>query len=148
MPKLRAKDRPKRPDSAALAKPKKVHVIHGGKASSLLTADLDGRTRLAKQYKEQVEALEQHLGNDLTPPQARLVDQAARLALLGGIAWQELITNQPFPNGEASSAIETYIKATQQERQVLIALGIERRIKDVPDLSNYLEKKYGDTNNN
>ncbi|MEW8202733.1 MAG: hypothetical protein AB2653_17510 [Candidatus Thiodiazotropha endolucinida] len=148
MPKLRAKDRPKRPDSAELAKPKKVHVIHGGKASSLLTADLDGRTRLAKQYKEQVEALERHLGNDLTPPQARLVDQAARLALLGGIAWQEIITKQPFSKGGVSPAIETFIKATQQERQVLIALGIERRTKDIPDLSNYLEKKYGDTNNN
>lgn len=131
MPKLRAKDRPKSPESALNARPRKVHIVHGGKSGQLMTAELDGRTRLGKQYKQHVEALESHLGGDLTAPQARLVDQATRLGLLAAIAWQEALQCGVFVDGAPSPAVDTFIKATGQEREVLKLLGLKRISRDI-----------------
>ena len=141
MPKTRAKDRQKRPDSAALAKPKKVHVIHGGNSSALLRQPLDGRTVLGRMYKEHVAVLENHLGNDLTPPQARLVDQASRLALLSTIAWAELIEKGVFQKGIPAPAVDTFIKASGQERDILKLLGLSAPAKQLPNLTDYIEGK-------
>lgn len=136
-----AKYRRKRPDSATLARPKKIHVIHGGQSTVLLRKPLDGRTVLGRMYKEHVAALEEHLGNDLTPPQARLVDQASRLALLSTIAWSELVDNGIFKEGVPVPAVETFIKATSHEREILKLLGLTAPIKQVPALSDYIEGK-------
>ena len=141
MPKKHAKCHPKRPDSAALAKPKKVHVIHGGNSSALLRQPLDGRTVLGRMYKEHVLVLEKHLGNDLTPPQARLVDQASRLALLSTIAWAELAENGVFKKGIPAPAVDTFIKSSSQEREILKLLGLSASAKRLPDLTDYIEGK-------
>lgn len=144
MPKPRAKNRPKRPDSAALARPRKVHIQHGGGSTALMLAPLDGRTRLGKAYRAHVEALERHVGGNPTPPQARLVDQAARLALLAELSWAELARTGPFVDGVAVPAVDTFLRAAGQERGVLQVLGIEPRSVDVPDLQKYLAARDDD----
>jgi len=131
MPKRRAKDRPKRPDSATLAKPRKVHVLHAGGTRVLLEAQLDRRTKLGKAYFQHVAALEAHVGGDLSPPQARLCDQAARLGLLAAMAWSELSQRGAFHDGEPTPAVDTYMRAIGQERQVLLLLGLERATKQI-----------------
>lgn len=143
MAKLRARNRPKSPQSASNARPRKVHIVHGGKSGQLMTAQLDGRTRLGKLYKEHVRALEIHLGDDLSPPQARLVDQATRLALLASIAWQEALDRGVFVNGEPCPALDTFMRAAGQEREVLKLLGIQRPEKEVISLQEYLAKQGG-----
>jgi hypothetical protein len=50
MGKLRIVHRPKRPDSAKLARPKTKFLTHGG-TGALLRDALDGRTRVAKECR-------------------------------------------------------------------------------------------------
>lgn len=133
--------RVKRPDSAALARPRKIIMVHAGSSAAFRTGVFDGRTKLAKLYKQHVAALEAHLGGDLTPPQSRLVDQAARLALLNELIWGEIDKQGVFKDGDVRPAVDAYLKATQQERDVLRLLGIERREKLLPTLSEYLAGK-------
>ena len=140
MPKTLAKNRVRqaRGRSPIPTRSRKVNIVHGGKSRLLLTAPLDRRTVFGRAYAQQLRALELHLGDDLTPPQARLVDQAARLALLGAVAWNEL-AKEPFDSdGAAAPSFDVYLRTTQQEREVLRVLGLERRLKDVPDLRAYL----------
>ena len=127
---------------------RKVNVVHGGKSQMLLTAPLDRRTSFGRAYAQQLRALELHVGDNLTAPQARLVDQAARLALLGAVAWNELARGPFMKDGGAVPAMDVYMRATQQEREVLRVLGLERRLKDMPDLKTYLatqDKEVADT---
>ncbi|MFH2080739.1 MAG: hypothetical protein ABIK08_04540 [Pseudomonadota bacterium] len=126
-----------RPDAKRNARTKKISVIHGGGSTALKALPFDGRTRLFKAYQQHVTALEAHLGGDLTPPQARLVDQAARLALLAQLTWAEIERGGLFKNGELRPAVEAYRNATRDEREVLRLLGLKRHSKELT-LSDYL----------
>lgn len=101
----------------------------------------DGRTKVAKLYKQHVAALEAHLGSDLTPPQSRLVDQAARLALLNELIWADIDRHGVFKNGDARPVVDTYLKAAKEERDVLRLLGVQRHQKPIPTLDEYLQAK-------
>lgn len=137
--------RVKRPDSAALARPKKVSILgHGGKSQALMRDPLDLRTRVGKAYAAHKQALAAHVGMEPTLPQQALIDQAARLSLLARIAWRELIDKGCFTqNGELRPAYDAFRNAIRDEREVLRLLGIERRQKTVPTLDEYLAEQQG-----
>jgi hypothetical protein len=135
---LRARDRPKRPDAAGNAKPRVKYVVHGG-VSALARDAIDGRTTLARHYREQLAALLAHVGNEaLTHPRRELVDQGARYALLVRIAWGEVLHAGIVSEGRITPAFETFLKASREHREVLGILGLERRERPVPNLEDYL----------
>lgn len=138
MPRLRLIHRPKRPDSAALARPRKVAVTHGG-SSALRHVELDLRTRAGKAWRENCEALKAHIGGDPSVAQAALIDQAARLRLLSQIAWAEIERRGAFKGGQVQPAVDAYRRAIADEREVLRLLGLERRVKPVGSLEDYLK---------
>lgn len=130
--------RAKRPDSAALARPKRVAVTHGGR-SALLHAPLDRRTRFGRLHRAQVDALCRHLGGDVTVAQARLVDQAVRLRLLSELAWSELLRGGAFTEaGDPRPALDAFRRLAGDERSLLALLGVERREQPVASLDQYL----------
>src|SRR2546422_138900 len=91
----------KRPDAAALARPKVKYLIHGGSGRSLLRDPLDRRTKVHRILVQRVAELRAHVGADITPPLARMVEQAARLSLLVDTAWAAVNREGVVRNGEA-----------------------------------------------
>lgn len=133
--------RPKRPDNRAIAKTKLYYVTHGGD-SNVLRNPLDGRSPAGKAYKRFCQAMQAHLGGDLSFPEEKLIDQAARFSLLVDIAWRELLDGGVFKkNGELSTAFEAFFKATRNQREVLNLLGLKRREKEIEDLASYLAEQ-------
>lgn len=137
----------KRPDAAKNARPKKVSITgHGGSSSTLLRDPLDLRTRVGRAYYAEKQGLAIHVGGDPTVPQEKLIDQAARLGVLADIAWGELLrAGMLVIDGKVAPAFEAFIKASRDQRDVLRALGIERRSKPVPTLDDYLRTQRSDT---
>lgn len=129
------------PQAAHNARTHKVAITTGGQSVNLLRAPLDERTRAGKAYRRHVQTLERHLGGDLTAPQSRLVDQAARLALIAELAWAQIRDGGVFnKKGDVRPALDAYHKAIREERAILQLLGIERRQKPLPDLQEYISK--------
>jgi len=141
--KVRRDHRRKRPDSAALARPKKVSILgHGGRSASLLRDPLDLRTRVGKAYQLQRAAFRAHVGGEPSLPQEKLIDQAARLGLLADISWGALARAGTVLRGNGlHPAFEAFLKATRDQRAVLVLLGIQRQPREVPDLKTYLEQR-------
>lgn len=137
MGKPSVKNRPKRPDSKGIATPKVKYVAHGLN-SDLLKDPLDGRTRVAKRYKETLAAMHAHLGTDLTLPEQQLVEQVCRLSLLADVSWRDLISRGMLVKGEVSPVLDAWLKVTKEQRAVLQLLGLKRREKPVADLSSYI----------
>ena len=127
----------KRPDAAALARPKKVHLIHGGSGRSLLRDPLDRRTKVHRILVQRVAELRDVSSYAL----ARMVEQAARLSLLVDTAWAAVNREVVVRNGEATGAVEAYRRLASEERAVLALLDLERREKEIPDLQTYLAQK-------
>lgn len=131
----------KRPDAAGNATPRKVSIIAGGqgglRSTALLRDPLDLRTAVGKAYHAQKAELRAHVGGDPSLPQEKLIDQAARLAVLADIAWGALIREGSIVKGTAlHPAFEAYLRATRDQRDVLRLLGIQRHAKQItlPDL--------------
>jgi hypothetical protein len=133
----------KNPASAANGKAKAVVIRHGGESTALRLGRFDLRSSLGKQYRSRVEALVAHLGgaDAVSVPLRSLVDQAARLHLLVGIAWTELSKTGAFLKGEPTPALHAFLRLIGEERSVLVTLGLERKAREVPDLQTYLEQK-------
>lgn len=129
--------------SAKNAKPRKILLVgHGTKSQALRRGTLDLRSRAGKAYQATVAALSAHLGNDISAPQKALIDQAARLRLMTQFAWAELGRTGLFKkNGDLVAAFDAYRRCAADERAVLTLLGIERLVKDVPTLQDYLKGK-------
>lgn len=139
--KVRRDKRMKRYDSAKLAKPKVKYVSHAA-GSNLLEDPLDNRTRVGKMYRAQRALLTTHIGEHPTLPQEKLIDQAVRLAMLTDIAWAELMRSKKLvTNGAVHPAFEAFLKASRDQRAVLIILGLKRQTKNIPDLQDYLRQK-------
>jgi hypothetical protein len=108
---------------------------------SLLRDPLDRRTRVGRAYLGHIAALRAHVGGEaeLTPPLARLVDQAARLALLSDLCWATLASSGPFSStGDLVPAFAAYERAAAAEQRTLQLLGLDRRAKIVPSLSDIM----------
>lgn len=130
---------PKRPDSAGNARPAVKFVTHGG-SSALLSDRIDLRTREGRAYVQYKGALVQHMGGDtaISVPQRLLVDQAAKLQLLVGLAWHELNRVPPFrKDGSIAPAFDALIRAQRELRSLLETLGLKRHTKEL-SLSDYL----------
>jgi hypothetical protein len=136
----RSGSRGKRPDSAANARPHKVSIQgHGGTSHALMRDPLDLRTRVGKAYRLHMQALTEHVGGSPTTPEQSLIDQAARLRVLAAIAWREVSKKGCFgKEGALLPAVDAFRAAIRDERDVLRMLGIERRAKPLPTLSEYL----------
>lgn len=117
---------------------RKVLVRHAGDTVALRYADLDLRSTAGREYRTRVQALTAHIGGDPTAPQATLIDHAARLHVLARLAWDELSRTGAFRDGEPRPAFQAYRSAAADEREVLRMLGIERRAKELPSLSDVL----------
>jgi len=97
-------------------------------------AKLDGRTSLVRHGRDLRAALEADLGGDLSAAQAVLVERAVTLAMFCEkceVAWLE--------SGELDPS---YLSSLNALRHLLVALGLERKARDVtPSVSDYLASK-------
>jgi hypothetical protein len=120
------------PESARNAKPKIKFVTHGGASALRGRSAIDLRTSLGRKYKAGLIELKSHLGNELTPPQVRLVDMATRLGLLSDLAWGELMREGDLiKDGAAHPAIDVFLKSSKHQKEVLALLGLERKVRNV-----------------
>jgi hypothetical protein len=115
-----------------------VKYAHG---ETIRLGKIDLRFTMGRRYRARIAALTSHLGGDLTTPQAVLVDQAARFHLLTGLAWDALTKHGAYRHGSPTPANDAYRRAAADERSVLLLLGLDRKAKDVPELSEYLASK-------
>lgn len=117
-------------------------VKHAGNSRTLRLGRFDLRRTEGRKYRAVVTALTQHLGGPdvLTEPQRQLIDQAARLAIISGLAWDQL-DRGAFRKREPVPALNTYKSVIADIRSILSMLGLERRAKDVPDLHDYIARK-------
>jgi hypothetical protein len=95
-------------------------------------ADLDGRTIAARRARDLVAALTADLGGDLSAAQAELVQRAG---LLG--AFLEDAEARWLAGDDVDVA--AWLSAIDRQRRTLMALGLERRSRPVPTLTEYLE---------
>lgn len=125
------------------ARPAVRFISHGG-SRALLREALDRRTSAGKAYAVRLNALAAHLGGHaaLSVPQQALIDQAARLHLLGLFAWAELTRAGLFAKGLPRPAFDVYRRAAADEREVLRLLGLERRVAE-KTLAEYLDAQDG-----
>jgi len=136
----------KRPDAAVNARPRTVVIKGPGTGSkALMRASLDLRSTVGREYFRRLGELRAHVGGDPSVPEARLLDQAARLGLLVDIAWSALIQARTVLKSSSKNglhpAFEAFRKAATDERAVLQMLGIKRRAKDVPTVQEYIRQK-------
>lgn len=119
------------PDAARVDLPNREEKVR------LLTlADLDGRTKSAKLTRDLIEAVQDDLGgaDRLTVAQRQLVQ---RVAILGALA--EDAEAKWLQTGEIDLA--AYNATANTQRRLLATLGIQRTVRDVPSLRDYLEAK-------
>ncbi len=105
-----------------------------GTGSAVLVG-VDGRSQMARRYREITALIESDLGGDLTEAQRQLVARAATLAI-----WCEERETE-FANGAQFDAA-AYATISNALRRLLSDLGLERRARNVtPSLTEYLSSR-------
>jgi hypothetical protein len=105
-----------------------------GTGAVVLTG-VDGRSLMARRFREISAAMAADLGNDLTEAQRHLIARAATL-----ICWSEEREAELARGEEFDVAL--YSTVTNTLRRLLDTLGIERRPRDVtPSLHDYLARR-------
>lgn len=95
-------------------------------------AGIDGRSHMARRFREIVTGIESDLGGDLSEAQGQLVARAATLAI-----WCEGRETELASGGEFDAS--AYATISNALRRLLSDLGLERRARDVtPTLDQYL----------
>jgi len=97
--------RVKRPMSARNARPKKLHVLHGG-SSSLRTAKLDGRSAMARSEKQFVAALVADLHRAPSTWERSLFQLAARLESMSKLARLHIEKDGTLNPGAATALVQ------------------------------------------
>jgi hypothetical protein len=93
---------------------------------------VDGRSLMARRYREIVTSIEADLGGDPTEAQRHLMARAATLAIWAEAREAELANGAEFDAGQYSTVSNTL-------RRLLTDLGLERRARNVtPSLSEYI----------
>lgn len=96
---------------------------------------VDGRSLMARRFREIVTHIESDLGGDLTEAQRHLVCRAATLAIWCEEREAELAGGAEFDAG-------AYATISNALRRLLTDLGLERRARDLtPTLDQYLAGK-------
>lgn len=132
----------KRPDARANATPRKVFPVHAGAAKVLRKGVIDRRGVLGQAYHGELLALRAHVGDEPSLPQARLIEQGARLHLLEAMAWAEVQASGRLirTDGTAHPAIDVLLRTMRERREVLKLLGLKRKARDIPTLQDLLKK--------
>jgi len=98
-------------------------------------AGVDGRSAMARRFREIVTGIEADLGNDLTEAQRALLARAATLACWCEEREAELARGEQFDAGE-------YATISNALRRILSDLGLHRASRDVtPTLADYINAK-------
>ena len=106
-----------------------------GRTRFITLADLDGRTRAARNARNIAAAMTADLGgeHDLTEAQRQLIQRAATL----GALIEDFEAR--FLAGEQLDGLPKYLSAITTQRHVLSLLGLERRAHDAtPDIQKFL----------
>ena len=102
---------------------------------AVVLAGVDGRSMMARRFREITSGIESDMGGDLTEAQKHLCARAATLACWCEQREAELANGEQFDAGE-------YATISNALRRLLSDLGLERRARDVtPDLQTYLARK-------
>ena len=101
----------------------------------LTLAGVDGRSNMARRFREITAEIENDLGGDLSEAQRHLVARAATLAIWCEERETELAQGQDF------DALQ-YSTVSNAMRRLLTDLGLKRVARDVtPDLASYIAQK-------
>src|SRR5262245_34586770 len=131
MPKLSATNRPKRPDAARNAIPKKAHVVHAGGSKAIL-GELDGRTTLGRVVRLDEARYQEHVGPDRTAPIDDLCRSAARHRAIANLAFADLVQHGVIDSaGSPRPTYEAFRKADGDLRAVLSMLGLKRQVREI-----------------
>ena len=101
---------------------------------AITLAGVDGRSMMARRFREITAGIESDLGGDLTEAQRHLVARAATLA-----CWCEERESELAQGGDFDAS--QYATISNALRRLLSDLGLERRQKDVTDLRDYIAGK-------
>ena len=102
---------------------------------AIVLAGVDGRSMMARRFREITSTIESDLGGDLTEAQRHLVARAATLACWCEERESELAQGQDF------DALQ-YATVSNALRRLLSDLGLQRVARDVtPSLSDYIAQK-------
>lgn len=124
-------------DSAIAAEPKPTHRSAVANGSRLFVEGLDGRSALARRYRDLVHAFTADIGGDPSESQKQLIRRAASLS-----TWCEA-QEVKLANGE-DVEIGPLTTAANSLRRILADIGLERRARDVtPDLHTYIAERVG-----
>lgn len=100
-----------------------------------MLAGVDGRSMMARRFREICAGIEDDLGGDLTEAQRNILARAATLAV-----WAEE-REAELARGEDFDAL-AYATVANSLRRLLSDLGLHRVAKDVtPDLQSYIRQK-------
>ncbi len=99
---------------------------------AVVLAGVDGRSMMARRFREIAANIEGDLGGDLTEAQKHLMARAATLACWCEEREAELAKGEEFDAGQ-------YATIANAMRRLLSDLGLERRSKDItPSLHDYI----------
>ncbi|MCA1775119.1 MAG: hypothetical protein LC676_05785 [Loktanella sp.] len=114
--------------------PPEFRTVRG--TGQMLLAGVDGRSNMARRFREITAEIETDLGGDLTEAQRQLTARAATLAMWCEERETELALGQDFD-------AQAYATISNAMRRLLSDLGLERRSRDVtpPTLGEYLNAK-------
>jgi hypothetical protein len=102
-------------------------------------AALDQRSTLARELAHWRQCLAADVGGDPSTAQAALIERVAAKRVMVGALEVYLLAHPGTFCGTAPPALATlYRQMSDSLRADLLALGLERRAKDVPDLTAYL----------
>jgi hypothetical protein len=119
--------------SAEIAEPKPTHRSRVSNGSSTFLDGVDGRSVLARRYRDILAQLISDLGGDPSEAQSLICRRAATLAV-----WCEQAEAEMAAGGEID--IGEYGPAVNALRRLLADIGLERKAKDVTDLAGYVRK--------
>lgn len=101
---------------------------------AVVLAGVDGRSLMARRFREIVTGIERDLGGDLTEAQKHLLARAATLAV-----WSEARETE-LANGDDFDAVQ-YATISNAMRRLLADLGLNRIARDVTDLADYISAR-------
>lgn len=102
---------------------------------AVVLAGVDGRSAMARRFREITCGIEADLGGDLTEAQRAILARAATLAVWAEAREEELARGEEFD-------AQMYATVSNTLRRLLADLGLERRARDItPDLQSYIAGK-------
>lgn len=116
--------------------------------SKLEQGKLDLRSSAGQAMKRLREAFHADLGGDLSTAQKALVDRAITKIMIAELveAWTLKQTSIISTSGELPPVLkQNYLSWSAELRRDLLALGLQRRPKDVKDLGSLLSEAANDT---